>query len=590
MLLTGRDLSKHYGPRLLFEGVTIGVGDGGRLGLIGPNGSGKSTLMKILAGLEVPDEGEVLARRGLRVGYVPQEEEFDSERSLLEIVASSGDPATDRHERELLAATVLSRAGLDDPSVRAGVLSGGGRKRLSVARQLVAEPDVLLMDEPTNHLDLDGVLWLESLVKSGRFAAVVVTHDRRFLESVATRIVELDRRYPEGFFANDGGYSAFVEKREAFLEAQRNREQALASNVRREEAWLRRGAKARTTKAKGRIERAGEMSAELSDLRRRNATRDPAAVDFTASGRRTRKLVELKNVTRKVGGRVLFEGLDLVLAPGGKLGLIGPNGGGKTTLVRVLAGLDSPDAGQAIFAENVQIVLFDQHREELDLSQTLRRALFPDGDTASFRGDPVHVVGWAERFLFRKEQLDLPVGELSGGERARVLVARLMLRPADVLILDEPTNDLDIPTLDVLEASLLDFPGAVVLVTHDRHLLGRVATEVLAIDGRGGALPFASLEQWERAQRAEVSVAKTQAVAARTAAKKLTWNEKKELEGMEAAILAAEGRVEAYQAEVADPAVAADHVRMAEACRKLVEAQAEGERLYERWAALEAKG
>ena len=587
MLLTGRELSKHYGPRLLFEGVTLGVDDNARVGLIGPNGSGKSTLLKILAGIEAADEGQVVSRRGLRVGYVPQEEDFETGQTVLAVVAANA-PAADLHERELAAEIVLSRAGLEDASAEAATLSGGGKKRLSIARQLAAEPDVLLMDEPTNHLDLDGVLWLEGLVKSGRFAAVVVTHDRRFLESVATRIFELDRRYPEGFFSNDGGYRAFVEKRELFLEAQRNRETALASNVRREEAWLRRGAKARTTKAKGRIERAGEMSAELSDLRRRNAERDPAAVDFTASGRRTRKLVELKGVARTVAGRTLFRDLDVVLSPGSKLGLIGPNGGGKTTLVRVLAGLDAPDAGKAIFAENVQIVLFDQHREELDLSQTLRRALFPDGDTASFRGEPVHVVGWAERFLFRKEQLDLPVGELSGGERARVLVARLMLRPADVLILDEPTNDLDIPTLDVLEASLLDFPGAVVLVTHDRHLLGRVATEILAIDGRGGASPYASLEQWERAGEPEkVIIAKPQ--AAKTSKSKLTWNEKKELEGMEGAILEVESSIESLQAEVADPAVAADHVRMAEACRRLVEAQAEGERLYERWADLEGK-
>ena len=592
MLLTARELSKSHGPRTLFGGVTLGLNEGERVGLIGANGSGKSTLLKILAGREEPDEGEVLARRDLRVGYVPQEEDFD-DRPAVEVVGANVGNAPDRRR---LAEAALSRVGFADVNASAASLSGGWRKRLSIAAQLAGEPDVLLMDEPTNHLDLEGVLWLEGLVKGGRFAALIVSHDRRFLDATATRVVELDKAYPDGFLANDGTYSQFLEKRGQFLAAQEARERSLASGVRREEAWLKRGAKARTTKAKGRIERAGEMKAELGEVRRRNADRGTAAIGFGASGRRTTKLAQFEGVAKSLGGRRLFAGVDLTLSPGSTLGLIGPNGSGKTTLLRLLAGDLEPDAGTLFRAPDLTVVTFDQHRADLDPDLPLRRALFPNGDTMSLRGEPVHVAGWADRFLFRRDQLDLPVGQLSGGERARVLLAGLMLEEADVLVLDEPTNDLDIPTLDVLERALTQFPGAVVLVTHDRHLLERASDEILALDGRGGARTFADLAQWERARAADQ---KRDAEAKRPAAppdrpkpagRGLTLGEQLELKGMEAAVLAAEARVESIQAEAADPAVAADHVRLTDAYERLGEAQAEVDRLYTRWDDLDRRG
>ena len=593
MLLTARNLAKSYGPRLLFTGITLGLADGERVGLIGPNGSGKSTLLKILAGVEHYDEGELIARRGLRVGYVPQEDEFPAEATCTDLVADRAGDALDDHERHLRAEVLLGRFGFTDVRATAGSLSGGWRKRLSIARQLVSEPDLVLMDEPTNHLDLDGVLWLESLVKTGNFATLVVTHDRRFLESAANRIVEIDRSYPAGFLSHNGRYSEFLEKREEFLTAQQSREQALASGVRREIEWLQRGAKARTTKAKGRIERAGEMMAELGELKQRNAVRGTAAVDFAASGRRTKKLVELKGVSKSLGGRTLFSNLDLVLSPGSTLGLLGPNGSGKTTLIRLLMGQLSPDAGRVERADALQVVVFDQHREQLDPDQTLRRALFPNGDTTVVHGQPTHVVGWARKFLFRSDQLDLPVRDLSGGERARVLIARLMQREADLLVLDEPTNDLDIPTLDVLEQSLLEFAGAVVLVTHDRFLLERVSTDLLALDGEGGAHAYADLSQWERGRDAAKSAAKEKprpaAAPVSPAKKKLTWGEQKELERIEAAILAAESAAESLEKETADPSLAADHVKLSAAYEKLGAAQAEVQRLYDRWADLEAR-
>ncbi len=598
MLLTARNLSKWYGPRLLFSGITLGLNEGERTGLIGANGSGKSTLLRIFAGLEAPDEGELIARRQLRVGYVAQEDAFEAEQSCLECVAGVVDPRLDEHERHLRAGVLLDQAGFADPAAAAGTLSGGWRKRLAIVRQLAGEPELLLMDEPTNHLDLEGILWLEKLLGGTSFATLIVSHDRRLLESTANRIIELSRAYPEGYLSHNGNYSAFLEKREAFLEAQQGRQQALASGVRREIEWLRRGAKARTTKAKGRIERAGEMMSELAELQQRNTVQSAARIDFSASGRKTRKLLELKGVSKALGGKQLFEQVDLTLGPGAKVGLLGPNGSGKSTLIGLLSGRLEPDAGTIFRADGLRVVVFDQHRQQLDPNQTLRRALSPMGDAVEYRGQSIHVVGWARQFLFRAEQLDLPVSDLSGGEKARVLIARLMLQPADVLILDEPTNDLDIPTLDVLESSLESFDGALVLVTHDRYLLDRLCTELLALDGRGNANAYADLSQWERArQEARQDQAKARAASSSpapapprpAARKRLSWNEQKEWESMEETILEAEAAVETAQAATTDPAVLGDHVKLHEAFHRLSEAQQTVERLYARWAELEGK-
>ena len=607
MLLTARNLSKHYGPRLLFNGITLGVDSGERVGLIGANGSGKSTLLRAFAGLEQPDEGELIARRNLRVAYVPQEDVFDAAMSCVDTVAAAIDPHHDAHDREVMAYQLLDRAQFADPSQLAGALSGGWRKRLAIVRQLAREPDLMLMDEPTNHLDLEGIEWLEDVIDAASFATLIVSHDRRFLEESANRIIELSRAYPEGFLSHNGTYSEFVEKRADFMAAQQGLQQALASGVRREIEWLRRGAKARTTKAKGRIERANEMIADLADVKMRNAVQGAAKVEFSGSQRQTRKLIELKHVSKSLGGKALFRDLSLTLSPKSKLGLLGPNGSGKSTLIKLIRGTLPADGGEVIRADQLKIVVFDQHREQLDPSQTLRRALSPAGDSLVVRGQPMHVSGWARQFLFRLEQLDLPVSELSGGEQARVLIARLMLMEADVLVLDEPTNDLDIATLDVLEENLETFAGAVVLVTHDRYLLDRLSSEMLALDGNGNAKVYADLSQWERARSekttpsiatATKSSAKAAGKAASKAAdasraptptkKKLAWKEQRELETMEETILAAETRVAELQRAAEDPALAADHVKARDAYAMLGRAQAEVERLYLRWTELEA--
>ncbi|MBC7783675.1 MAG: ABC-F family ATP-binding cassette domain-containing protein [Burkholderiales bacterium] len=598
MLLTARNLSKSIGPRMLFSGISLGLDEGDRVGLIGANGSGKSTLLRIFAGVEQADDGELSARRQLRVAYVPQEDDLPPDTTCLDAVAAGTSDHLDENERHLRAAIQLDRAGFVDPSARCGTLSGGWRKRLAIVRALASEPDLLLLDEPTNHLDVEGIEWLESLIAAGRFATLTVSHDRRFLEAFGNRIIELDRAYPDGYLGHRGTYSDFLEKREEFLAAQQGRERSLASTVRREIEWLQRGAKARTTKAKGRIERAGDMMSDLADLRTRNTQRGAAPLEFSGSDRKTKKLIELKHVAKSLGGRALFKDLNLVLSPAKKVGLLGPNGSGKSTLINLLSGNLQPDAGTIFRADALRVVVFDQHREQLDPAITLREALSPTGDTVQFQGQSQHVNGWARKFLFRSEQLDLPLRELSGGEQARVLIARLMLREADVLILDEPTNDLDIPTLEVLETSLDAFAGAVVLVTHDRYLIDRVATEIVALDGRGNINAYTDLSQWENAraaankadaQASRAAAAPKPAAVAATAKKRLNWNEQKEFDGMEAAIHSAEKLVADLQTEMNKPAVLANHEKLHEVCDRLGKAEHEVERLFARWAELESK-
>ncbi len=608
VLLSVQGLTKGYGPRPLFSDLSLDLRAGERVGLIGPNGAGKSTLLRLLAGREEPDAGVRSLRRTVRLGYVAQDDVFPPGQSvrdvLLRALAQPGSPLSDEtleeHERETRAAVTLTQVGFTDPDQPADVLSGGWRKRLALVRELVGRPDLLLMDEPTNHLDLPGVVWLERLLRAAPFACVVATHDRAFLRAVADEIVEISRVYPGGCFRAPGSYDQFAERREEFLEAQARRQEAVANQVRRETEWLSRKESAQRSKSASRIDDAAKRRQELAELKYRNAAAGAAGIDFVASGRQTRKLLTAAGIAKALGGRPLFSGLDLALVPGVKLGLLGPNGSGKSTLLRVLAGEIPPDAGAVTRADGLQTVLFEQGRSALDPAATLRRALCPNSDEVLVRGRRLHVAAWAKQFLFRSEQLDVPVGDLSGGEQARVRIAQLMLRPADLLLLDEPTNDLDIPALEVLEESLAEYPGALVIVSHDRDLMDRLCTEIVGLDGRGGAAVYGSVDQWLAAYERTVEGERRGSspptkpagppagmnLAARP--RKLNWHEQRELEGMESAILAAEEAVAGREAEVGR-AASAGHAALAEACQALEEAQKAVERLYARWQELEAR-
>jgi ATP-binding cassette subfamily F protein uup len=597
ILLSCRNLSKTYGTRPLFDGLTFGLFENERTGLIGPNGSGKSTLLKILAGLETPDAGELSLRRGIRVRYLAQDIAPSASGRTVhdELAASLADLRLEDDELAARVASGLADLGLSgtEPLEK---LSGGWRKRIAILSQVIAQPTLLLLDEPTNHLDLAGVRWLEGYLSGLDFSFLVVTHDRRFLEAVCNRVIELNRRFPDGFFSSAGAYSRFVENREAFFETQAAREESMRNIVRREIEWLRRGPKARTTKQKARIDRAGTLQSELSDLEFRNAQTRSVDIDFSSSERRTKRLVQGLQVEKRMGGRKLFGPIDFSLGPGDKLGLLGDNGSGKSTFLKLLAGQLAPDAGSLKRADQLRVVTFDQHREQLDLSLPLRKALCENGDFVHYQGRPIHVAGWAERFLFRHEQLNVPLSRLSGGEQARVLIARLMLRPADLLLLDEPTNDLDIGSLEVLEASLLDFTGAIVLVTHDRFLLDRVSDEILALDGQGGARFFADLSQWEDAQEpADTTVIREPVRAARASVETsktksgLSMKELKELKNIEASIRAAESRAKDARRALEDPAIAANAAELSSRQQTVAEIEREIETLMARWETLESR-
>lgn len=597
-ILNARGLAKSFGASPLFQNVSFTVSEGDRIGLIGPNGSGKSTLLGILAGQIDPDEGELAARKRVRMSFVVQSSEFVAGRTVRQVVESALEQAAvPPDERGNRMAEVLGRAGFQDLDAEATPLSGGWRKRLAIVEALVQVPDVLLLDEPTNHLDLSGIEWLEAEIEAGSFACVVVSHDRYFLENIATEMAELSRVYPDGILRVHGNYSEFLVKKEEFLHAQEKRQEALENRVHTEIEWLRRGPKARTTKSKARIDKAHELMNELADLNTRTRTAT-AKIDFSATERQTKRLIELQEIGYEIGGKSLFKGLNFILTAGTRLGLVGPNGSGKTTLLRLLRGEVVPKSGEIRRADALTTVYFDQNRP-LDLSLTLRRALAPDSDSVIYQDRVIHVAAWAARFLFTGEQLNQPVERLSGGERARVLIAQLMLQPADVLLLDEPTNDLDIPTLEILEESLLEFRGALVLVTHDRYMLDRVATTVLGLDGLGGAERFADYTQWESWQQDRIESARNTVTARKPpkpaasptspGKKKLSYLEAREYAGIEQRIADAEDAVRTRQAAAEDPAIATDATRLLEAQRELAEAQKALDLLYERWHDLEEK-
>ena len=603
-IINAQGLSKRYGTSPLFQNISFTVSEADRIGLIGPNGSGKSTLLEILHGKVQPDSGNVAVRKGTRLSCVSQISEFATGETAYSVIEAalkkSGVPEADRAFR---TAEALSRAGFEDFEIATPSLSGGWKKRLAIAEALVQQPDILLLDEPTNHLDLAGIKWLETLLQNASFACVVVSHDRYFLENVADHMVELDRAYEDGFLRVNGNYSHFLEAKEQYLHAQGKRQEALENLVHTEIEWLRRGPKARATKSKSRIEKAHSMIGELADLNNRTRTAT-AKIDFSASHRQTKQLIGLDGITYAIGGRTLFRNINFTLQSGMRVGLVGPNGSGKTTLLRLLRGEILPSDGKIQKADSLRIVYFDQNRQ-LDPEVSLRRALAPDSDSVIYQERVIHVAAWAARFLFSGEDLNRPVGRLSGGERARVLIAQLMLQQADVLLLDEPTNDLDIPTLEILEESLLEYRGALVLVTHDRYMLDRVSTIVLGLDGRGDAERFADYSQWDAWLRSQQAKPSTDAKATTTrrgrdsapadtnrpgaTAKKLSHTEGREFASIEKRIAKAEEELLARRAALEDPEISSDAPRLHTAYVEMESAQKTVDELYARWAELSQK-
>ena len=612
-LISCQAITKTFGLLPVFKDMDFSLGDGDRVAIIGPNGAGKSTLLRILAGQETADNGLLTARRGLKSAYVPQMDVFDPNKSIRQVLEESHRAAGHLDAAGPLA-EIMGRAGFLNPDALVKELSGGWKKRLAICHALIKEPELLLLDEPTNHLDLEGIEWLEELLERPGFTFAIITHDRYFMENVCSRIVEINPIYPGGNFIVQGGYGEYLRRKAEFMEGQSSQMARMANKLRIETEWLNRGVEARRTKQQARIKSALALKDELNSTNNR-ARRQAVEFQFSASHRKTKKLIDVVGVSKSYGERTLFKDICLTLGPGMRLGLTGPNGSGKSTLLKILQSKVSPDQGTVTTADQLKVVYYDQHRETLPDGLTLKRALAADSDYVQVRDQKIHVAGYAKSFGFRTEQLETEVSRLSGGERARLLLGRLLQQPADVLILDEPTNDLDINTLEVLEDNLLEFPGAVILVTHDRYLMDRVSTGILGLDGNGGHGFFADYRQYEIHQRtrelsqgmdgrgkdtgfSEPKLSSTTAAEVsdqdsnkpkRSGTKKLSYMEQREWDSMESQILKAEQTLALAQAKTQDPTISANAAKLQEACIAADSAQAQVDRLYARWAELESK-
>lgn len=576
-LLQLHSLSQSHGNDFLFEDISFSIHQGDRIGIIGPNGAGKSTLLKVLMGLQTQDAGNITKKQNLRIGYASQSPEFP-DLTLEEILL---DGKTDE-ERKTRARILLSKAKFSDPACKAKGLSGGWKKRLDIVRALMDEPDLLLLDEPTNHLDIEGIQWLEKLLTREKVSFVVVSHDRDFLENVCTSTLELNRCYPEGIFMSDCKLSEFFELKVAFIEGQIQMEHSLRSTVKEEVAWLRKSPKARTTKSRSRMQKAYELQSELANLSHRNK-KVVIDVNFSASERETKKLIACKNLCKSIDGRQLFKGIDILLSPKSRLGIVGKNGTGKTTLLKMIAGKIPQDMGTIKYADDLKIVYFDQHRDEIPPNISLKEALSPNSEFVNYRGNEIHVHGWAKKFLFPEERLQLPVRLLSGGEKARIFIAKLMLEPADILLLDEPTNDLDIDTLEIIEESLREFTGSVVLISHDRSLMANVCNQILALGlGDGDAKFFTDFRQYEKLS-SELQPKKevVSKVEKPVQEKKLSYKEQRELSQMEESILKVETEIGSLQQEL--NLYGANPTKSVEIYTSLAIKQKQHEELFQRW-------
>ena len=623
--ITGAQLA--FGHVALLDNADFSLEAGERVGLIGRNGAGKSSLLKIVAGLTAPDDGLVARQAGLNTVYVPQEPQFDPAQSVFDAVAlglgdlhvllsdydhtaealadapegaehdallarlnslQSSLDAADAWQLKTRVETTIAQLGLDGHA-RVGALSGGMQKRVSLAQAWVAKPDVMLLDEPTNHLDFEAIRWLEELLIGYRGALLFITHDRSFLDRVATRIVELDRGH---LLSYPGNFTQYQERKAAQLEVERVENEKFDKLLAQEEVWIRKGVEARRTRSVSRIERLKTMRNERAE---RREIQGNVRMDVAQAEKSGKIVAELTDVTKRYGDRTVVDTFSTTVMRGDKIGFVGPNGAGKTTLLKLILGELKPDAGTVRTGTNLQVAYFDQMRAQLDQDKSLADTISPGSEWVEIGGVRKHVMSYLGDFLFAPERARSPVKSLSGGERNRLLLARLFARPANVLVLDEPTNDLDIPTLELLEELLADYDGTVLLVSHDRAFLDNVVTSVIAAEGDGKWREYVGgftdwqiqsersqqLAQQEAAKRAVKDAAPAKEDAAKSAAGrnaqrtvKLSFNEQRELDALPEKIAALEEEQKTINAQLEDGSIFAKDPQ-------------EGTRLTERFAAID---
>lgn len=623
MLITLRDITVQYTREPVLDRVNLTIDEGERLCLVGRNGAGKSTLLRLLAGNLEPDEGDIERRDGLRVAQLPQDVPPGLSGSVYSVVSAGlgerGRLLDDYRaavERGASAATLdslqhaLEQAGAWTAQVEVDALltrmalpaaapfehlSGGLKRRVLLARALVGQPDVLLLDEPTNHLDIAGVTWLEEFLLGATFALVFISHDRAFLDRIATRIVEVDR----GALYNwPGRYADFRRRKADALAAERAANREFDKKLAEEEAWIRRGVKARTTRNMGRV-RALEDLREQAAGRRKYQQR--AAIKAQFGEQSSKRVLEARNVSAHIADTTVLRDFSFKLQRGQVLGIMGPNGCGKTTLLNVLLGLRPPDSGTLVHGENLQVAYFDQNREQLDLERDAAWNVAEGAERIEFDGRSLHVLGYLKAFLFSPDRARTATRLLSGGERNRLLLARLFAKPSNVLVLDEPTNDLDVETLELLEGLILDYPGTVILVSHDRAFVNEVVDGLLVHEGNRGFRHYVGdYDDWRRQTRADAPDTRapkhTAAKPARPTAPPspkpagLTPAEQRELKRLPQDIEKIEGRIEALHQQMADGAFYQQPVDVQRTAQQQLAAQeAALEHAFERWQALESR-
>ena len=593
LLISAQQLNHSFSGKNLFTDLSFGLFAGQRVALLGPNGAGKSTLMKILAGQLSADSGQIVGRKGLRISYLGQTPTFPKEATLLSFLLDNY-----MLEPELIARTLewMGKIGLqefaEDTLIQS--LSGGWQKKVALVHALARNPDLLLLDEPTNHLDVTSIRWLEDVLREASFTTLVITHDRVFMQRVCTRILDLDPRWPGNMLDVAEGYAHYLETKASVLSHQKVREQKLSNLLRREKEWMARGAQARQTKQKFRMDEGHRLGAEVEDLKKTNRSRD-LMLDFESTQQGPKKLIETAGLGKKLGDRWLFRNLDLVIRQKSRIALVGNNGCGKTSLIRALIGEDKNVEGRVRSVERLKTVYFEQGRETLKPQLSVLKNLCPEGDYVKKRDQYIHVRSYLDQFHFSPQQADLPVERLSGGEQARLRLAQLMLQDCQLLVMDEPTNDLDLETLLTLEQTLQEFDGALILVSHDRAFVDQVSEQLLVFSpfpGESELLTFADSLQWEawydQKLNSAISAKPVPKNDSKPSAnkKKLSQKEQKELSEVETLIHVDEEQLEQLSSSMTGSHNPEELKKLTEQMHRL---QQQIEARYARWAELEKK-
>jgi len=624
-LISLRNITLAFGGPALFDGINLQIEQGDRLCLLGRNGSGKSTLLKLIGGELAPEGGEIQRQQGLKVATVSQEVPVGLTGSVFDVVASgmgnTADLLAEYHHVSHALAVDDSAALLDrlealqhelencdgwslhqevervldrlqlDPEAEFTSLSGGTKRRALLARALVSTPDILILDEPTNHLDIDTILWLEEFLAKSVKTVLFVTHDRAFARRLANRVAELDRGR---IYAFSCGYDEFVERREALLEAEISRQALFDKKLAQEEVWVRQGIKARRTRNEGRVRALKKLREES---RQRRELQGTVKIQLQLADRSGALVAEASGVTFAYDGRPIIKGFSTTIMRGDRIGIIGPNGSGKTTLLKMLLGELAPQQGEIKLGSRREVIYFDQMREQLDLDKSVQENVGEGNDTLIINGQSRHIIGYLQDFLFSPERARSPVSILSGGERNRLLLAKLFTKPSNVLVMDEPTNDLDVETLDLLEDLLLEYPGTLLLVSHDREFLNNVVTSTLAVGVDGEVREsVGGYDDWLRQAAVEAAPVVTSSAAApektrppKERPRKMSFNEQRELEALPERIAALEQEQATLHATMADPEFykrAAAGV--AQVNSRLAELELELTSAYLRWEELES--